>query len=199
MWSTFDVKKGGKPQNLLSCYFCSSLELMAWVLDLSSRLQFSTWVLHLSCEYLWQKTLWVIMSVFSPNNSLAGANILSILSSWIVYYFPPLLISHRLFLYLGNFKSQASLKEDLKIRTSKKDGGPVRWQVYWSPWVVNEKVTGKPRVLSMIHTSITRKRMVFLLPPRLTWSAIYWSQIFYSHKWPNVSVHDVKGKPCNFG
>ena len=40
--------------------------------------------------------------------------------------------------------------------------------------------------------------MVFLLPRRQTRSAIYWSQIFDSHKWPTVLVRKVKGKPRNF-
>ena len=50
----------------------------------------------------------------------------------------------------------------------------------------------------MIHTSITRNCVVFLLPRRLTRSAIYGSQIFDSHKWPTVLVRKVKGKPRNF-
>ena len=43
-----------------------------------------------------------------------------------------------------------------------------------------------------------RNCLVFLLPRRLTWSAIYGSQIFDSHKWPTVLVRKVKGKPRNF-
>ena len=50
----------------------------------------------------------------------------------------------------------------------------------------------------MIHTSITRNCVVFLLPRRQTRSAIYGSQIFDSHKWPTVLVRKVKGKPRNF-
>ena len=43
-----------------------------------------------------------------------------------------------------------------------------------------------------------RNCTVFLLPRRLTRSAIYGSQIFDSHKWPTVLVRTVKGKPRNF-
>ena len=43
----------------------------------------------------------------------------------------------------------------------------------------------------MIHTSITRNCVVFLLPRRRTRSAIYGSQIF-------VKIRKVKGKPRNF-
>ena len=43
-----------------------------------------------------------------------------------------------------------------------------------------------------------RNCMVFLLPRRLTQSAIYGSQNFDSHKWPTVLVRTVKGKPRNF-
>ena len=50
----------------------------------------------------------------------------------------------------------------------------------------------------MIHTNMPRKCTVFLLPRRLTRSAIYGGQIFYSHKWPTVLVRRVKGKPRNF-
>ena len=39
--------------------------------------------------------------------------------------------------------------------------------------------------------------MVFLLPRRLKRSAIYGSQIFYSHKWPTVLVRKLSGKPRN--
>ena len=46
----------------------------------------------------------------------------------------------------------------------------------------------------MIHTSITRNCVVFLLPRRLTRSAIYWSKKFDSHKWLTVLVDEVKGK-----
>ena len=44
----------------------------------------------------------------------------------------------------------------------------------------------------MIHTSITRNYLVFLLPRLQTRSAIYGSQIFDSHKWPTVLVRKVK-------
>ena len=53
----------------------------------------------------------------------------------------------------------------------------------------------------MIHTSITRNCVVFLLPCRLTPSAIYGhdgSQIFDSHKWPTVLVRKVTAKPRKF-
>ena len=50
----------------------------------------------------------------------------------------------------------------------------------------------------MIHTSITRNCVVFLLPRRQTRSASYESQIFDSHKLPTVLVRKVKGKPHNF-
>ena len=50
----------------------------------------------------------------------------------------------------------------------------------------------------MIHTSITRNCMVFLLPCRLTRSTIYGSQIFDFHKWLTVLIRKVKGKQCNF-
>ena len=50
----------------------------------------------------------------------------------------------------------------------------------------------------MIHTSLPRNCMVFLLLCELTRSAIYGSQKLDSHKWPTVSVDKVKGKPCNF-
>ena len=46
----------------------------------------------------------------------------------------------------------------------------------------------------MIHTSLPRNCVVFLLLCELTRSAIY---KFYSHKWPAVLVNEVKGKPCN--
>ena len=45
---------------------------------------------------------------------------------------------------------------------------------------------------------MTRNCVVFLLPRRLTRSAIYGSHIFDSHKWPTMLVRKVKGKPCNF-
>ena len=50
----------------------------------------------------------------------------------------------------------------------------------------------------MIHTNMPLNCTVFLLPHRLTWSAIYGSQIFDSHKWPTVLVRKVTGKPRNF-
>ena len=50
----------------------------------------------------------------------------------------------------------------------------------------------------MINTNFPRNCVVFLLPRRLTQSAIYGSQVFYSHKWPTVLVRKVKGKPRNF-
>ena len=50
----------------------------------------------------------------------------------------------------------------------------------------------------MIHTSITRNWVVFLLPRRQTRSAIYGCQVFDFHKWPTVLVRTDKGKPCNF-
>ena len=50
----------------------------------------------------------------------------------------------------------------------------------------------------MIHTNMSQNCSVFLLPHRLTLSAIYGSQIFDSHKWPTVLVCKVKGKPRNF-
>ena len=50
----------------------------------------------------------------------------------------------------------------------------------------------------MIHTSLPRNCVVFLLLCELTRSAIYGSQKFDSHKWPTVLVDEVKGKPCNF-
>ena len=42
----------------------------------------------------------------------------------------------------------------------------------------------------MIHTSLPRNCVVFLLLCELTRSAIY--------KWPTVLVDEVRGKPCNF-
>ena len=50
----------------------------------------------------------------------------------------------------------------------------------------------------MILSSIAQNCVVFLLPRRLTRSAIYGSQIFDSHKWPTVLVRTGKGKPRNF-
>ena len=50
----------------------------------------------------------------------------------------------------------------------------------------------------MIHTNMLRNCTVFLLPRRLTQSAIYGSQIFDFHKWPTMLVHKVKGKSRNF-
>ena len=50
----------------------------------------------------------------------------------------------------------------------------------------------------MIHTSITRNYVVFLLPSRQTQSVFYGSQVFDSHKWPTGFVRKVKGKTCNF-
>ena len=50
----------------------------------------------------------------------------------------------------------------------------------------------------MIHTSITQNCTVFSLRRELTRSAIYGSQLFYSHKWPTVFVDEVKRKPRNF-
>ena len=44
----------------------------------------------------------------------------------------------------------------------------------------------------MIHTNMPPKGTVFLLPRRLTRSAIYGGQIFDSHKWPTVLVRTVK-------
>ena len=49
----------------------------------------------------------------------------------------------------------------------------------------------------MIHTNMPRNCTVFLLPRRLTRSAIYGSKMFDSHKWPTVLVRTVKGKPRN--
>ena len=49
----------------------------------------------------------------------------------------------------------------------------------------------------MIHTNMPLICTVFLLPRRLTRSAIYGSPIFESHKWPSVLLRAVKGKPCN--
>ena len=50
----------------------------------------------------------------------------------------------------------------------------------------------------MIHTSLPRNCVVFLLLCELTRSAVYGRQKFDSHKWPTVLVDEVKGKPCNF-
>ena len=50
----------------------------------------------------------------------------------------------------------------------------------------------------MIYTNMPRNCTAFLLPRRLTRSAIYGSQMFDSHKWPTVLVRTVKGKPRNF-
>ena len=50
----------------------------------------------------------------------------------------------------------------------------------------------------MIHTNMPRNCVVSLLPRRLTWSAIYGSQNFDSHKWPTELVRKAKGKPRNF-
>ena len=50
----------------------------------------------------------------------------------------------------------------------------------------------------MIHKNMPRNCTVFFLPRRLTRSAIYGSQILYSHKWSTVFVRAVKGKPRNF-
>ena len=50
----------------------------------------------------------------------------------------------------------------------------------------------------MINPTSPRKCAVFLLPCRLTRSAISGSQIFDSNKWPTVSVRRVNGKPRNF-
>ena len=50
----------------------------------------------------------------------------------------------------------------------------------------------------MIHTSLPRNCVVFLLLRELTQSAIYVSQKFDSHKWPTVLVDEVKRKLCNF-
>ena len=41
----------------------------------------------------------------------------------------------------------------------------------------------------MIRTNVPRNCVVFLLLYKLT---------FDSHKWPTVSIDEVKGKPCNF-
>ena len=49
----------------------------------------------------------------------------------------------------------------------------------------------------LIHTSITRDCVVFLLPRRQTRSAIHGSQFFDFHKWPTVLVRKVKVKPRN--
>ena len=48
------------------------------------------------------------------------------------------------------------------------------------------------------HKHASKLVFLFLLPRQLTWSAIYGSQIFDSHKWPTVLVRTVKGKPRNF-
>ena len=45
----------------------------------------------------------------------------------------------------------------------------------------------------MIHTSLPRNCVVFFLLCELTWSAIYGSKKFDSHKWP-----EIKEKPGNF-
>ena len=50
----------------------------------------------------------------------------------------------------------------------------------------------------MIHTSIIRNCVAFLLPRRQTRLASYGSQTFDSHKWPTLLVRKVKGKPRNF-
>ena len=52
----------------------------------------------------------------------------------------------------------------------------------------------------MIHTSITRNCVGFLLPRRQIRSAIYGSQIFDPHKWPTVLYISLqsKRKPRNF-
>ena len=50
----------------------------------------------------------------------------------------------------------------------------------------------------MIHTNMPLNCAVFLLPRRLTRSAIYGSQLFDYHNWPTVLVRKVKGKPRNF-
>ena len=50
----------------------------------------------------------------------------------------------------------------------------------------------------MIHTSITRNCVVFLLPRRQSRSSNYGSQNFDSYKWPTVLVRKAKGKPRNF-
>ena len=54
------------------------------------------------------------------------------------------------------------------------------------------------KVEYMIHTTLPRKCVVFLLLCELTRSAIYMSKKFDSHKWPTMLVDEVKGKPCNF-
>ena len=48
----------------------------------------------------------------------------------------------------------------------------------------------------MIHTIFTRNCLVFLLPRRLTRSAIYGSQIFDSHKWPTVENQAISRLIC---
>ena len=50
----------------------------------------------------------------------------------------------------------------------------------------------------MIHTYLPQNCIVLLIPRRQTRSAIYWSQILDSHKWPTVLVRKVKEKICNF-
>ena len=50
----------------------------------------------------------------------------------------------------------------------------------------------------MIHTSLARNCVVFLLLCELTQSDIDGSQKFDSHKWPTVLVDEVKGKTVQF-
>ena len=47
----------------------------------------------------------------------------------------------------------------------------------------------------MIYTNMPLNCTVFVLPRRLTRSAIYGGQKFDSHKWSTVLVDEVKGKP----
>ena len=50
----------------------------------------------------------------------------------------------------------------------------------------------------MIHTSITRNCVVFLLPRRQTRSAIYACEFVDSREWLTVLIRKVKGKPRTF-
>ena len=50
----------------------------------------------------------------------------------------------------------------------------------------------------MTNTNMPRNCTIFLLPRHLTWSPIYGSQIFDSHKWPTVLVRTVTRKPRSF-
>ena len=54
------------------------------------------------------------------------------------------------------------------------------------------------KVELVIYTNVPRNCVVFFLPRRLTWSVIYWSQIFDSKKWPTVLIRNVKGNRAFF-